>query len=114
VSTNAAAIAQAKLGTPAATQPFFGGIRIAGVKMRALFELAPVIADIISAHCPGTSARSEFVAACIREDWYEATSMIEGMLAEPWVLRGYQETRLREFLDLLQATEGVHAMATVH
>ena len=85
-----------------------------GVKMRALFDLAPVIADIISAHCPGTSARSEFVAACIREDWDEAKSMIEGMLAEPWVLRGYQETRLREFLDLLQSTDNVHAMATIH
>jgi hypothetical protein len=29
--------------------------------------------------------------------------MIEGMLAEPWHLKGYQETRLREFLSLLPA-----------
>ena len=82
--------------------------------MRALFELVPVIADIISAHCPGTSARTDFVSACIREDWYEATSMVEGMLAEPWLLRGYQETRLREFLDLLHAADGIRAEATVH
>ena len=27
--------------------------------------------------------------------------MVEGMLAESWVLRGYQEARLREFLELL-------------
>jgi hypothetical protein len=27
--------------------------------------------------------------------------MVEGMLAEQWVLRGYQEARLQEFLDLL-------------
>jgi hypothetical protein len=27
--------------------------------------------------------------------------MVEGMLAEPWVLRGYQEARLRDFLELL-------------
>ena len=27
--------------------------------------------------------------------------MIEGMLAEPWHLRGYQEIRLREFLALI-------------
>ncbi len=32
--------------------------------------------------------------------------MIEGMLAEPWHLRGYQETRLREFLELVQLQEG--------
>jgi len=28
--------------------------------------------------------------------------MVEGMLAEPWHLIGYQENRLREFLELLQ------------
>lgn len=27
--------------------------------------------------------------------------MIEGMLAEPWHLHGHQESRLREFLELL-------------
>jgi hypothetical protein len=30
--------------------------------------------------------------------------MVEGMLAEPWMLRGYQEARLREFLELLPVT----------
>jgi hypothetical protein len=28
--------------------------------------------------------------------------MVEGMLAEPWQLIGYQENRLREFLELLR------------
>jgi hypothetical protein len=32
--------------------------------------------------------------------------MIEGMLAEPWHLRGYQEHRLREFLELVQVDQG--------
>jgi hypothetical protein len=32
--------------------------------------------------------------------------MIEGMLAEPWHLRGHQEARLREFLRLLQLNGG--------
>jgi hypothetical protein len=71
--------------------------------LRAVYELAPVIADIISSHCPGTSARGRFLHACISTDWDEATSMIDGMLAEPWHLRGYQEKRLREFLDLIPA-----------
>ena len=31
----------------------------------------------------------------------ETKCMVEGMLAEPWHLRGYQEIRLREFLDLV-------------
>jgi hypothetical protein len=33
--------------------------------------------------------------------------MIDGMLAEPWHLRGYQEKRLREFLDLMLVARGV-------
>ena len=65
--------------------------------MRAAYDLAPVIADVISAHCPGTSARRIFIGACFLGDWEE----VEGMLAEPWLLRGYQEARLREFLELL-------------
>jgi hypothetical protein len=69
--------------------------------VRAVFDLTPVIADIIGSHCPGTRARQEFVHACMREDWYEARSMVEGMLAEPWHLRGYQETRLRDFLAMV-------------
>jgi hypothetical protein len=43
-----------------------------------------VIGDVIAAHCPG-----------------HVGSMVEGMLAEPWLLRGYQEARLHEFLELL-------------
>ena len=71
-------------------------------QVQIVYELAPVIADIISAHCPGTGAREEFVRACVHGDWYEATEMVEGMLAEPQYLRGYQENRLREFLQLVQ------------
>ena len=66
-----------------------------------VFDLAPVIADIIASHCPGTRARHDFVRACIGEDWDDARAMVEGMLAEPWRLRGYQETRLRQFLELV-------------
>jgi hypothetical protein len=69
--------------------------------MRAAYDLAPVIADVISAHCPDTSARQIFIRACFLGDWEEAKAMVEGMLAEPWVLRGSQEARLREFLELL-------------
>jgi hypothetical protein len=69
--------------------------------MRDVYELAPVIADVIAAHCPGTTARERFVRACLGRRWYEAKSMIEGMLAEPWHLRGHQESRLREFLALM-------------
>ena len=32
--------------------------------------------------------------------------MVEGMLAEPWHLQGYQESRLREFLALLHLNQG--------
>jgi len=74
--------------------------------MQSVYELAPVIADVISAHCPGTTAREHFVRACLGGHWYEAKSMIEGMLAEPWHLRGYQENRLREFLELLKLDRG--------
>ena len=73
--------------------------------MQVVYELAPVIAEVISAHCPGTSARQVFIRACFRGDWAEAKSMVEGMLAEPWVLRGYQENRLREFLELLSTPQ---------
>jgi hypothetical protein len=75
------------------------------VIVHAVYELGPVIADIIFAHCPGTSARERFLRACLTEDWNEARSMVEGMLAEPWHLKGYQETRLREFLDLIPTGE---------
>jgi hypothetical protein len=70
--------------------------------VQIVYELAPVIAEIISAHCPGTGAREEFVRACVYGDWHEASEMVEGMLAEPHWLRGYQETRLREFLELMK------------
>jgi hypothetical protein len=69
--------------------------------LQAIYELVPVIGDVIDAHCPGTGARADFIRVCVSGHWEEARSMIEGMLAEPWVLRGYQETRLREFLELL-------------
>lgn len=73
--------------------------------MRSVYDLAPVIADVISAHCPGTSARNEFMRACLHGHWDDARSMIEGMLAEPWHLRGYQEDRLREFLMLMPVAQ---------
>ena len=74
--------------------------------MAAVYELALVIAEVIYAHCPGTSARERFLQACISTDWDEATSMIDGMLAEPWHLTGHQERRLREFLRLLSGCSG--------
>ena len=77
--------------------------------MRAVYELVPVIGDVIHAHCPGTPARAEFVRACVHGHWDEARSLVEGMLAEPWLLRGYQETRLREFLELLPAPDRAEA-----
>jgi hypothetical protein len=75
--------------------------------MQVVYELTPVIAEIIAAHCRGTRAREQFVHACIHAEWDDASTMIEGMLAEPWHLRGYQEARLREFLDLLRVDQGV-------
>ena len=77
--------------------------------MQAIYDLAPVIADVISAHCPCTSARANFLRACLHGHWDEARSMVEGMLAEPWLLRGYQETRLREFLELLPTRNATEA-----
>ena len=74
--------------------------------MKGVYDLAPLIADIISAHCPGTSARREFLRACLRGHWTHAKHMIEGMLAEPWHLRGRQEKRLREFLVLMGSHQG--------
>ena len=69
--------------------------------VRPVFDLAPVIADIIDSHCPRTRARQNFLRACFQEDWEEVHAMVEGMLAEPWYLRGYQAVRLREFLTML-------------
>src|SRR5712672_250176 len=77
--------------------------------MQIVFELAPVIGTIISAHCPGTGASEEFLSACVHGHWNEATAMVEGMLAEPWHLQGYQENRLREFLEPVQVREGIAA-----
>ena len=74
--------------------------------MHVAYELAPVIAEIISGHCPGTRARKDFVNACVHGEWEEAREMVEGMLAEPWHLIGHQERRLREFLDVLQFEDG--------
>ena len=85
--------------------------RFREVVVQAVYELGPVIADIILAHCPGTSARERFLRACLTEDWDEVKSMVEGMLAEPWLLKGYQETRLREFLELVPAVQGGQEVA---
>jgi hypothetical protein len=74
--------------------------------VQVIYELAPVIADVISAHCQGTRARADFVRACLLGDWDDAKVMVEGMLAEPWHLHGYQETRLREFLELVHVKQG--------
>lgn len=71
--------------------------------MNAVYEIVPVIGAIIGAHCRGTSAQQQFLRACLCADWFEARSMVEGMLAEPWLLRGRQEARLREFLEMLPA-----------
>jgi hypothetical protein len=60
-----------------------------------------VIADVISSHCPGTSARERFLRARLGSDWDEVKNMIKGMIAEPWHLWGHQEKRLREFLELV-------------
>ena len=73
-----------------------------GRRMQVVYQMIPVIAEVISGHCPGTPARAEFVSACVRGDWTQVKSMVEGMLAEPWHLIGHQESRLREFLALLQ------------
>jgi len=78
-------------------------------KMRVLDELVPIIADIIGAHCAGTRAREEFIRACLRMDWTEAQAMVQGMLAEPWHLIGHQESRLRQFLELMQLVQGESA-----
>jgi hypothetical protein len=74
--------------------------------VQVIYELAPVIADVISAHCQGTRARADFVRACLLGDWDDAKVMVEGMLAEPWHLQGYQENRLREFLELVHVKQG--------
>jgi hypothetical protein len=74
--------------------------------VQVLYQLAPVIAEVISAHCPGTRARGDFVRACVHGEWDDAEVMVEGMLAEPWHLTGYQEIRLREFLAMLQLKRG--------
>ena len=92
---------------------------IAVPRTRTLDQMVLVIADIIAAHCAGTRAREEFVQACVRAQWAEAQAMVEGMLAEPWYLVGYQERRLREFLkkllvaqDEMQPSRGVQITHT--
>jgi hypothetical protein len=78
--------------------------------MQIIYELVPVIADVISAHCSGTHAREDFVRACVHGHWDDAAEMIEGMLAEPWHLEGYQEARLRDFQRLLQLDRPVRSI----
>jgi hypothetical protein len=53
--------------------------------MSAVYELALVIAEVIYAHCPGTSARERFLHACISADWDEVTS--EGLTDDAEVER---------------------------
>jgi hypothetical protein len=77
--------------------------------VQAVYELAPTIANIIAAHCPGTRAREEFVQAYLGGEWAQTKAMVEGMLAEPWHLKGHQESRLREFLELVHLEEGALA-----
>ena len=49
-----------------------------------------------------TTTRERFIRAFLTDDWVEVRCLIiEGMLAEPWHLRGNQEQRLQEFLDLV-------------
>jgi len=79
--------------------------------MQAIYALTPVVAEIISSHCPRSRARDDFVKACLFGEWGEVKAMVEGMLAEPWHLIGYQENRLRQFLALLQL-EGACAEST--
>lgn len=69
--------------------------------MHALYELVPVIGDVIASHCL-SDARRQFMRACLTGDWDVVRAMVQGMLAEPWLLKGHQETRLREFLELLE------------
>jgi hypothetical protein len=78
--------------------------------MQIIYELVLVIADVISAHCSGTRAGEEFVRACVHGHWGDAEEMIEGMLAEPWHLKGYQEARLRDFQRLLQIDRNVSSI----
>jgi hypothetical protein len=44
--------------------------------VQIVFELAPVIGTIISAHCPETGAGKEFVRACVHGHWDEARAMV--------------------------------------
>jgi len=69
--------------------------------VHAVYDLAPVIADIIASHHPGSSERKRFLRACLAGEWNDAQSIVDGMLADPMRLRGFQENRLREFRDLL-------------
>jgi hypothetical protein len=71
--------------------------------VRVLYDLVPVIGEVIASHCHAET-RQQFVRHCLCGDWDDARAMIEGMLAEPWLLRGYQETRLREFRELIDLT----------
>lgn len=69
--------------------------------MHAVYDLVPVIAEVIGSHCRAET-RNRFLRSCFAGDWDDAREMVEGMLAEPWLLKGHQETRLREFLELLR------------
>jgi hypothetical protein len=70
------------------------------------FDQCPVApsADVIDALCGGTKS-SEHLCA-LRQQILEVEAMIEGMLAEFWRWRGYQEDRLHNYQELLQVCQG--------
>jgi hypothetical protein len=74
--------------------------------MQMVLDLAPVIGTIISAHCPGTGAKEEFLRACVHGHWDEATAMVEGMLAEPWHLQGYRRRACGNFSSWCRCAKG--------
>jgi hypothetical protein len=78
--------------------------------MQTIYELAPVIANVIAAQ-NGPTARGHFLRVCVHGHFHEARSIIEGVLAEPEHLRGHQETRLREFLELMPLERERHEPA---
>jgi len=74
--------------------------------VQIIYELAPVIADVIAAH-NGPIARGHFIRICVHGHFHEAKSIIEDMLADPEHLRGHQEARLREFLELMPTKQSL-------
>jgi hypothetical protein len=74
-----------------------------------LLQLGTIPHQVVVAnhHVVRPSDRICQIAAAQREhhgDRYEAKEMVEGMLADPRHLQGRQESRLRDFLELMQVT----------